>query len=91
MWAFLPQEPTRWPTCSDGATGFAVHLHGLAGLDHTSLAHVPMKRLDPVVNYLRQHSRGLIEVFNRDDFESSLALQASLGRTEVGRFGKSPH
>ena len=64
-----------------------VHLHGIAARDHASLAHVPAERLDPVVDYLLQRFQGVLtlEVFNRDDFESSLeALQASLGRVTGG-------
>jgi sugar phosphate isomerase/epimerase len=60
-----------------------VHLHGIADRDHASLAHVPAERLDPVVQVLCRHFTGVLtlEVFNRDDFASSLAaLQESLAR-----------
>jgi sugar phosphate isomerase/epimerase len=60
-----------------------VHLHGIAARDHASLAHKPQERLDPVVDYLRQRFQGVLtlEVFSREDFESSLeALKASLQR-----------
>jgi sugar phosphate isomerase/epimerase len=60
-----------------------VHLHGIAARDHASLAHMPQERLDPVVDYLRQRFQGVLtlEVFSREDFESSLeALKASLQR-----------
>jgi sugar phosphate isomerase/epimerase len=61
-----------------------VHLHGIAARDHASLVHVPAKRLDPMVDYLRQRFEGVLtlEVFNGNDLESSLeALHASLERT----------
>jgi hypothetical protein len=66
-----------------------VHLHGIADRDHSSLALVTAEQLDPVMDALCQRFEGVLtlEVFNRDDFESSLAaLQRS-----VGRIGNSPH
>jgi sugar phosphate isomerase/epimerase len=63
-----------------------VHLHGIADRDHASLAHVPAERLDPVVQALQQRFSGVVtlEVFNRDDLDSSLAaLQASLARSRA--------
>jgi sugar phosphate isomerase/epimerase len=69
-----------------------VHLHGIADRDHASLAHVPAERLDPVVRVLRQRFTGVLtlEVFNRDDLDSSLeALQASLARNG-GQIGNLP-
>lgn len=78
-----------------------VHLHGIAARDHASLAHVPPERLDAVVAHLHHCFEGVVtlEVFNQTDLESSLdALQASLGRTDMGRIpagdfalGNSPH
>ncbi len=53
-----------------------VHLHGLAGRDHKSLAHVPPEKLNPVVELLlREHYTGVLtlEIFGEDDFYSSLA------------------
>jgi sugar phosphate isomerase/epimerase len=70
-----------------------VHLHGIADRDHASLAHVPAERLDPVVRALQQAFTGVLtlEVFNRDDLDSSLAaLRSSLARI-VGRIGNSPY
>jgi sugar phosphate isomerase/epimerase len=61
-----------------------VHLHGIADRDHASLAHVPAERLDPVVQALRLDFSGVLtlEVFSREDLESSLAaLQSSLARS----------
>ena len=60
-----------------------IHLHGIAGRDHASLAHVPAERLDPVVAFLAERFSGVLtlEVFNRADWASSLAaLRASLAR-----------
>jgi sugar phosphate isomerase/epimerase len=61
-----------------------VHLHGLAGRDHQSLAHLPPERLDPIIALLLSANyRGVLtlEVFGEDDFQSSVAaLNASLGR-----------
>jgi sugar phosphate isomerase/epimerase len=66
-----------------------VHLHGIDTRDHASLAHAPPQQLDRVVSHLLQHFEGVLtlEVFNRDDLESSLeALLASLERSgDVGR------
>ncbi len=53
-----------------------VHLHGVAGRDHQSLAHVPADRLQPVVRTLIQEDYSgvlTLEVFNEDDFHSSRA------------------
>jgi len=75
-----------------------VHLHGIAARDHASLAHAPQERLDPVVDALRQRFDGVLtlEVFNRDDFESSLEeLERSVGRIADPGLGpgvaNSPH
>jgi sugar phosphate isomerase/epimerase len=70
-----------------------VHLHGIDTRDHASLAHMPPERLDPVVDYLRCRFEGVLtlEVFNRDDLESSLdALKVALARGEVGQFANCP-
>jgi sugar phosphate isomerase/epimerase len=53
-----------------------VHLHGVAGRDHQSLAHAPADRLRAVVRTLvREGYSGVLtlEVFNEDDFRSSTA------------------
>ena len=52
-----------------------VHLHGINGRDHQSLAHAPMGKLRPVVELLlRAQYAGVLtlEVFGQDDFHSSL-------------------
>jgi len=62
-----------------------IHLHGIAGRDHQSLAHVPPHRLNPVMDcLLREAYAGVLtlEVFGEKDFDSSLAaLQKSLRTT----------
>lgn len=53
-----------------------IHLHGLAERDHKSLAHVPPEQLYPVVALLlRERYAGVVtlEIFDQDDFHSSLA------------------
>lgn len=61
-----------------------IHLHGLAGRDHKSLAHMPSNKLDPLIALLlRENYAGVLtlEVFGEDDFHSSLAaLHNSLRR-----------
>jgi sugar phosphate isomerase/epimerase len=57
-----------------------IHLHGLAGRDHASLAWVPPEKLDPVISLLVARFSGVVtlEVFDREDLETSLeALSAS--------------
>jgi sugar phosphate isomerase/epimerase len=62
-----------------------VHLHGLAGSDHRSLAHTPPELLDPIMAELRRERYAgvlTLEVFGEADFHSSLsALHASVRRT----------
>jgi sugar phosphate isomerase/epimerase len=56
-----------------------IHLHGLAGRDHQSLAHVPEEMLNPVVELLlRERYAGVLtlEVFGEADFNSSVAALA---------------
>lgn len=61
-----------------------VHLHGVQGRDHCSLAHVAPARLDAVVQLLLVEGfTGVLtlEIFGEEDFWSSLAaLEASLRR-----------
>jgi sugar phosphate isomerase/epimerase len=69
-----------------------IHLHGLAGRDHLSLAHTSPAQLDPLVALLVQAEFDgvlTLEVFE-EDFPSSLAaLQDSLGREgEEARMGR---
>jgi sugar phosphate isomerase/epimerase len=73
----------RLPAWIDRAR--VVHLHGIDGRDHASLAHVPRELLVPIVTFLHRHFTGAvtIEVFNQEDLISSLAaLQAALGRPD---------
>lgn len=61
-----------------------VHLHGVAGRDHQSLAHAPADRLRPVIRTLFQEKYSgvlTLEVFNEDDFHSS---RAALERVAAG-------
>ena len=53
-----------------------IHIHGIAGCDHQSLAHVPVKLLRALLNELvRADYRGVltVEVFSEDDFLTSCA------------------
>jgi sugar phosphate isomerase/epimerase len=52
-----------------------IHIHGIDGRDHKSLAHIPRAELGRVMNYLVQvkfNGVVTIEVFNEDDFRSSV-------------------
>lgn len=54
-----------------------IHLHGIDGRDHKSLAAMPQGKIEEVVHYLvAQQYSGVVtlEVFNQSDFESSLAV-----------------
>ena len=56
-----------------------IHLHGLAGKDHLSLAHTPAAQLDPVLSTLAAHRfNGVVtlEVFEAD-FPTSLKAYSS--------------
>jgi sugar phosphate isomerase/epimerase len=56
-----------------------VHLHGVDGRDHQSLAHVPTEKLRAVLRELvRSDYRGVVtvEVFGEEDFLTSLAAIA---------------
>jgi len=61
-----------------------IHLHGLAERDHKSLAHMPVEKLDPVIETLLQENYAgvlTLEVFGEEDFHSSVvALNESLAR-----------
>ncbi len=57
-----------------------VHLHGLAGRDHQSLAHLPPEQLNPVIELLVTEGYSgvlTLEVFGEDDFHTSLAALAA--------------
>jgi sugar phosphate isomerase/epimerase len=54
-----------------------VHLHGIDGRDHKSLAAAPLEKITQVVDILcEQQYSGVVtlEVFNQADFESSMAV-----------------
>lgn len=53
-----------------------VHLHGVSDTDHQSLSVVPPAQLDPIVNTLNRHFRGVVtlEVFNKADFLDSVEV-----------------
>lgn len=62
-----------------------IHLHGLKdGRDHQSLAHMAADQIDPIVRLLIESNyAGIVtlEIFGRDDFESSLqAIKESMKR-----------
>lgn len=65
-----------------------IHLHGIDGRDHRSLANMPAKQIDALLAaLLGLDYRGVVtlEVFDENDFRSSLAaLEASLGRIRAG-------
>jgi sugar phosphate isomerase/epimerase len=53
-----------------------IHLHGIAGRDHQSLAHMPVEQVAAVMALLRRENyTGVLtlEVFGEDDFHSSMA------------------
>jgi sugar phosphate isomerase/epimerase len=60
-----------------------IHLHGIAARDHSSLAHVPVERLQPVLDLLRGWPfTGVVtvEVFSEADFQGSMtALETCCG------------
>ena len=53
-----------------------VHLHGVGTRDHQSLSHAPAVSLNSVAGYLADCFSGVLslEVFNQEDFLSSLAI-----------------
>ncbi|MBE0697299.1 MAG: sugar phosphate isomerase/epimerase [Anaerolineaceae bacterium] len=61
-----------------------IHIHGISGRDHKSLAHVSPEKLDPVLRFLveKQYSGVMtLEIFSEEDFKSSLdAVAGSLSR-----------
>lgn len=53
-----------------------IHLHGVAGRDHKSLAHMPREQIEAVVQLLLHEKYAgvlTLEIFGEDDFYSSLA------------------
>jgi sugar phosphate isomerase/epimerase len=69
-----------------------MHIHGFEGKDHQSLAVVNSSRLDPVVDILNKHFRGVVtlEVFNEKDFLESVesfwnSLERNMRQTALAR------
>lgn len=62
-----------------------IHIHGIDGRDHKSLAHVPREKLHAVISELvRANYRGVltIEVFSQEDFLTSCAAIQSVMKGE---------
>lgn len=61
-----------------------MHIHGISGRDHKSLAHVPPEQLDPVLSWLVEHQYAgvlTVEIFSEEDFHSSMdAITGSIAR-----------
>lgn len=58
-----------------------IHIHGIAGRDHKSLAHISRAQRDPVLRYLAGQYEGVLtlEVFQEEDLRTSLlAMEESL-------------
>ncbi len=55
-----------------------IHLHGIAGRDHKSLAHVPRAQRDPLLRFLAERYHGVLtlEVFGEEVLTTSLAAIA---------------
>ena len=61
-----------------------VHLHGMATIDHQSLAVMPPVQLDPIVRALLDwHGVLTLEVFEDDFFTSHAALLAAIERVQT--------
>ncbi len=63
-----------------------IHIHGIAGRDHQSLAHVPKEKLRAVLDELvRANYCGVltVEVFSEDDFLTSFAAIKAMANTTV--------
>ncbi|MFA5321873.1 MAG: cobamide remodeling phosphodiesterase CbiR [Smithella sp.] len=63
-----------------------IHIHGIDGRDHKSLAHVPQKKLWAVLDELvRADYRGVltVEVFSEDDFLTSCAAVKAMMNANV--------
>lgn len=68
-----------------------IHIHGIAGRDHKSLAHVPEPKLRAVLHkLLHANYRGVftVEVFSEDDFLTSCAVMKSI--MNAGTFPAEP-
>lgn len=63
-----------------------IHIHGIAGRDHQSLAHVPAEKLRAVVDKLVcADYRGVftVEIFSEADFLTSLAALDAIGHADT--------
>lgn len=63
-----------------------IHIHGIEGRDHKSLAHVPQEKLRAVLDELiRFNYRGVftVEVFSEKDFLSSCAALRSIMNSNI--------
>jgi len=68
-----------------------IHLHGLNGRDHQSLAHMSPTQIDPVLQCLQAAAFDgvlTLEIFGQSDFDASMqALTASLSRLNDSQRG----
>ncbi len=69
-----------------------IHIHGFEASDHKSLSVVNFAKLDPVVEIVYKHFRGVVtlEVFNEKDFLDSLdsfwnSLERNMRQTAIAR------
>lgn len=69
-----------------------IHLHGFDVSDHKSLSVVNFTKLDPVVDIVNKHFRGVVtlEVFNEKDFNDSVesfwnSLERNMRQTALAR------
>jgi sugar phosphate isomerase/epimerase len=63
-----------------------IHIHGIAGRDHKSLAHVPTEKLCAVLDELvRANYRGVftVEIFSEDDFLTSCAAIKAIMNSNI--------
>jgi sugar phosphate isomerase/epimerase len=66
-----------------------IHIHGIEGRDHKSLAHVPQEKLRAVLDELvRANYRGVltVEVFSEDDFLTSCAAIKAIMNSNISSF-----
>ena len=66
-----------------------IHVHGIDGCDHKSLAHVPQEKLRAVMDELvRADYSGVltVEVFSEDDFLTSCAAIKSIMNSNISSF-----
>jgi sugar phosphate isomerase/epimerase len=66
-----------------------IHIHGIAGRDHKSLAHVPTEKLCAVLDELARanyHGVLTVEIFSEDDFLTSVAVMKAFANPTVSPF-----